>query len=924
MSIVLNLDILGAAGSVLNTLKGVGKAINDLSTKGSSDYEKLIGAGKKMTLALAGTAVAVGAKTVKMAADFQTGLTSLQTGAGESASNMKLVGDGILNMAGQVGESTKDLTDGLYHIESAGYRGAAGLDVLKIAAMGAKVGSADLDTMGKTLTGTMNSYGIAASGASSLMNQLIATTAAGDMKMEDLASSLGNVAPVAAAAKVSFAEVGGAIATMTAQNMSAQQATEDIAFLIRGLQNPSEVATKQMAAMGLSSNQVAQDLGTKGLTGTLEELTTAITRHMGPAGTVLQSAFNTSKAAAADANEMLGQLPKSLQAVAKGLLDGAVTQKQWTESLKGMSVEQANQARQFAAAVKHATSFNDILRAGGPAAQTYTAALSAMTGGATGLNAALMLSGSVNGPVFEDNVKKIAAAATTAGGSITGWSTVQKTFNQKIAEAKGQIEAIGIKIGTALLPAVTRMVSALETSITWLMKHKAVAEIVAGVLGGVLALALTAYAVKGAIAVGTTIANTTSLVANRAAALASALATRAMAAAQWLLDAAMDANPIMLVVAALVAIGAAMIYAYKHSAAFRELVQRVFHDVAEAALWLWHSIIEPVADGITTAAVSLYQNGIRPVFDATTAIVRTTGQVLLWLWLNVAEPVFRGIGSVVAFLWNDFVFPILTLIVSLLRLVAAVFYALWTDAVAPALHGIADLVSWLWESAIKPIFGVITTAIRDLGNVALWLWHNAVAPAMKGVGDAGSWMWNNVLKPTFGFLKTTLNDIGTVVMWLWHNVAEPAFKGIGNTLKWIWDNVIKPVLDTMKQAFDDVGGAIKTVGSGFKDVTGFVSGGVNKISSMLGFADGGPVPGPKGAPRLAVVHGGEYVLSNDMLDGRTSVSGGLGPASSSGPPVIQIFTEGSLLTQADFFDQMQQAYLQNGGRFSSTFPPYLR
>jgi hypothetical protein len=28
------------------------------------------------------------------------------------------------------------------------------------------------------------------------------------------------------------------------------------------------------------------------------------------------------------------------------------------------------------------------------------------------------------------------------------------------------------------------------------------------------------------------------------------------------------------------------------------------------------------------------------------------------------------------------------------------------------------------------------------------------------------------------------------------------------------------------------------------------------------------VPGPIGAPRLAVVHGGEYVLSNDMLVGR--------------------------------------------------------
>jgi hypothetical protein len=35
--------------------------------------------------------------------------------------------------------------------------------------------------------------------------------------------------------------------------------------------------------------------------------------------------------------------------------------------------------------------------------------------------------------------------------------------------------------------------------------------------------------------------------------------------------------------------------------------------------------------------------------------------------------------------------------------------------------------------------------------------------------------------------------------------------------------------------------------------------------SVIGFAEGGVVPGPKDAPMLATVHGGEYVLSNDML-----------------------------------------------------------
>jgi hypothetical protein len=45
----------------------------------------------------------------------------------------------------------------------------------------------------------------------------------------------------------------------------------------------------------------------------------------------------------------------------------------------------------------------------------------------------------------------------------------------------------------------------------------------------------------------------------------------------------------------------------------------------------------------------------------------------------------------------------------------------------------------------------------------------------------------------------------------------------------------------------------------------FAATGLNAIkiaeSKLLGFAEGGEVPGPRGAPQLAVVHGGERVLS---------------------------------------------------------------
>jgi hypothetical protein len=60
-------------------------------------------------------------------------------------------------------------------------------------------------------------------------------------------------------------------------------------------------------------------------------------------------------------------------------------------------------------------------------------------------------------------------------------------------------------------------------------------------------------------------------------------ATEAMAAAQALLDAAMDANPLTIAAAAIIAIGAALVIAYKNSATFRAIVGDAFKTIRTVA-----------------------------------------------------------------------------------------------------------------------------------------------------------------------------------------------------------------------------------------------------------------------------------------------------------------------------------------------------
>src|SRR6266702_633040 len=91
--------LLSAQDSASSVIGSVGTAIKDLASG------NVVGA-----LSLVGTAVAgIGVESVKMAGDFQKGTMTLITSAGESASNLQMVRDGILNVSQTTGTSTEQL-----------------------------------------------------------------------------------------------------------------------------------------------------------------------------------------------------------------------------------------------------------------------------------------------------------------------------------------------------------------------------------------------------------------------------------------------------------------------------------------------------------------------------------------------------------------------------------------------------------------------------------------------------------------------------------------------------------------------------------------------------------------------------------------------------------------------------------------------
>lgn len=257
--LALNILLSANSASATSVISNLGKAISKL---GSGDVMGAVG----IAAAAAGAAViGLGIASVKAAGDFQAGMTTLVTGAGESESAIGMVSQGILNMSIATGTSTKQLTDGMYMIESAGYHGAAGLNVLQTAAQGARVGNADLGVVADALTTILTDYHMKASDAAGAMNALTETVASGKTHLQDLSHAMGSVLPLASSLGITFPQVAGAIATMTNAGMSAQRASMNLANAIRSLAAPGATAQKALKEVGISTQQLNDVLTHQGL-----------------------------------------------------------------------------------------------------------------------------------------------------------------------------------------------------------------------------------------------------------------------------------------------------------------------------------------------------------------------------------------------------------------------------------------------------------------------------------------------------------------------------------------------------------------------------------------------------------------------------------------------------------------------------------
>lgn len=213
------------------------------SLRGLDGAAKRAGQGLKTLgglMATAGKLAAVGAAgvvvgAVKMAADFEAALNTINTVAMATPEALDKIGDSMRKLARDTGTELGDLTAGYYDLVSAGIKTADAQNVLTqantlgIGALSSTAEAVDL------LTTAINTYGGDATKAAAYTDIFAKAVERGKVTASEIASSFANVGPLAASLGVDVAELGAGYARLTAGGTKAGEAATQMASALTAL-----------------------------------------------------------------------------------------------------------------------------------------------------------------------------------------------------------------------------------------------------------------------------------------------------------------------------------------------------------------------------------------------------------------------------------------------------------------------------------------------------------------------------------------------------------------------------------------------------------------------------------------------------------------------------------------------------------------
>ena len=214
---------------------------------------------------------------------------------------------------------------------------------------------------------------------------------------------------------------------------------------------------------------------------------------------------------------------------------------------------------------------------------------------------------------LKNNLDAVSDSTKYAGSMQKEFEARNATTANTLQLTKNRVAELGINIGSILLPGLNKVLEVINPLLgkvaDFANQNKTLIGVIGGVVFGLASLKIASLALGYAwtfVSGGALILQKTYL-ALRSSAILAAVATKGWAAAQWLFNAAMTANPIGLIVAAIAAVIAAGVALYMHwdtvKAKFVEVWEGIKNWFTSFSLYdSGMKMLQTLADGIKAAA----------------------------------------------------------------------------------------------------------------------------------------------------------------------------------------------------------------------------------------------------------------------------------------------------------------------------------
>lgn len=719
-------ELENASDGAEDATDDLGESIDDLDPEGAANgftvlkgaIADLVADGIRMAISAIKDFVA---QTIEVGREFDTSMSKVGALSGATAEELQMLRDTAKEFGSSTIFSASESADALGYMALAGWDAQQSADALGGVLNLAAASGMDLAEASDLCTDYMSAFGWEASRASDFADILAYAQANANTTVEGLGEAFRNVSANMAAAGQDVETTTSLLSMMANQGLKGAKAGTALAAVLRDMTAKMESAEYNMVSFAKAAGDMGKD--THGLSDALEkvgvsgkEMNDALEESQGDLdafmtalqasakeGTNLEEVFNSAGYTMTDFGTIFDSLNANQKnyTITIGETEVAVTDangsfRDMTDIL--LDVEKATDGMEDAEKAVALSS-------------TFTA------DSIKGLNL-LLNAGVGEAAAFEEELRG-------AGGSAEEMAKVMNdNLGGDLTALKSQFEGVQIALYEKLEPALrsgVEVLSGLLDVLSWLVDHGE------GVVGTITAIATATAAY---------IAYTTAIKVMKEGWMALEIVQKAVTAAQWLMNAAMAANPIGIIIALVAALVAAFIYFWNTSEEFRNFF-----------ITMWNAIKETVG-----AVIEFIWNLIKDFVK---------GYIEDWKMLfKTAKDVWEGIKkawSVVSSWFKN----------SVITPVSNFFSGMWsklTEGAKKAWEGIknafASVATWFHD-----IFSTAWQKVKDVFSTGGAIFEgitDGIIDAFKKVVNAIIRGINNVIAIPFNAINGILENIKNV------------------------------------------------------------------------------------------------------------------------------------------------------------------